>query len=176
MRRTKTKKKYLAAAILLFCAAAFVKVFVSQPPVNPELAGAYEVVRVVDGDTFVALIAGEKVKVRLIGVDTPESVHPDKSKNTEAGKTASDYTKEMLDGKSVYLEYDVDTYDRYDRMLAYVYLSDGTTMLNRLLLESGNASVMTVQPNVKYADEFYELQKEAQRKHIGIWEGEIDYE
>ena len=71
------------------------------------------VIRVVDGDTFVASVNGTEEKIRLIGVDTPESVHPDKSKNTEQGKAASEYTKSMLQpGTKVWLEADVEDEDK----------------------------------------------------------------
>ena len=72
------------------------------------------VVRVVDGDTFIANIDGEEVRVRMLEVDTPESVHEDASKNNEFGALASDYTKERLkEGKTVYLEYGTEQTDQY---------------------------------------------------------------
>lgn len=117
----------------------------------------YKVKRVVDGDTFVISLNGSDTKVRLIGVDTPESVASDEylektgKENSEAGKTASDYTKSLIDGKTVYLEYDASTEDKYGRLLAYCYLSDGR-MLQEILLSEGYANLMTVQPNVKYVE------------------------
>ena len=143
-----------------------------EEELSPALTGAYDVVRVVDGDTIIVDIDGEETRVRLIGIDTPESVNPDESKNTEAGDLASAYTKELLSDETVYLEYDIDKTDDYDRTLAYVYLSDGVTMVNKLLLENGYASIMTIQPNSKYANDFYELQKAAQENQIGIWSEE----
>lgn len=119
-----------------------------------DLAGPYSVVRVVDGDTFVIDRNGTEEKVRLIGVDTPESVHPDAAKNTDAGKSASEHTQELLTGKSVYLEFDVQERDKYGRLLAYVYL-DGE-MLNERLLEEGYAVLATYPPNVKYLDRLQE--------------------
>lgn len=133
------------------------------------LNGTYEVIRVVDGDTIILNIDDENVRVRLIGVDTPESVHSDKSKNTEEGVIASNFVKDLLDNQSVYLEYDVSKHDRYNRLLAYVYLDDGETMLNRLLINNGYATIMTIQPNVKYADEFYSLQVQARTSKVGFW-------
>ncbi len=115
----------------------------------------YEVIRIVDGDTIVINYNGAEEKVRLIGVDTPESVHPDASKNTEAGKTASAYTTELLTGKSVSLEFDVQERDKYGRLLAYVYL-DGV-MVNKTLLETGYANIATYPPNVKYVDDFTKI-------------------
>ena len=119
---------------------------------QPVKANTYDVIRVVDGDTFVVDFNGTEEKVRLIGIDTPESVHPDADKNTAAGVTASDYTKALLTGKSVELEFDVQERDKYGRLLAYAYL-DGY-MLNKKLLEDGYAVVSTYPPNVKYVDEF----------------------
>ena len=130
-------------------------------------AEEYQVVRVVDGDTIVVNFNGKEEKVRLIGVDTPESVHPDKSKNTEEGVKASEYTKERLSNKSVKLEFDVQERDKYGRLLAYVYI-DGI-MYNKELLEKGYAKVATYPPNVKYVDELKELQKNAREQKVGIW-------
>jgi len=137
------------------------------------LSELYNVVRVVDGDTIIVSIDGEDVTVRLIGVDTPESVHTDDSKNTAEGKEASDWTSALLTDANVYLEYDVDTEDDFGRTLAYVYIDDidgGLVMVNRLLLENGLAQIMTIQPNSKYASEFYQLQVAAREAKKGFWE------
>jgi micrococcal nuclease len=128
----------------------------------------YEVVRVVDGDTIVVKYNGVDEKVRLIGIDTPESVHADESKNTEEGVLVSDYTKKMLTDKKVGLEFDVSKRDKYGRLLAYVYL-DGE-MYNKILLKEGYARVATYPPNVKYVDEFVKLQKEARENNKGLWQ------
>ena len=136
-----------------------------------DLSGPYKVVRVVDGDTIVVSISGQDSKVRLIGVDTPESVAPETSgkENTEEGEEASEYVKKLLEGASVYLEYDISTSDQYGRLLAYVYLEDGKTMLQEKLLSDGMATVLTYQPNVKYADRFLRLQKQARSSGKGFW-------
>lgn len=126
-----------------------------------------EVKRVVDGDTFVVNYEGKDEKVRLIGVDTPESVHPDEKKNTEFGKEVSDFTKKMLSDKYVELEFDVSQRDKYGRLLAYVYL-DGQ-MYNKMLLEKGYAKIATFPPNVKYVDDFTVLQKQARESKVGLW-------
>lgn len=112
----------------------------------------YDVVRVVDGDTIVINYNGVEEKVRMIGIDTPESVHPDSENNTEGGVTAAEYTRSMLEGQKVSLEFDVQERDMYGRLLAYVYL-DGV-MFNKTLLEKGYAVISTYPPNVKYVDEF----------------------
>jgi micrococcal nuclease len=121
----------------------------------------------VDGDTIIVSINGKDERVRLIGVDTPESVHPDAERNIEYGKIASDYSKKRLEGKSVGLEFDVQERDKYGRLLAYVYL-DGK-MFNRELLEKGHAKIMTYPPNVRYANEFTALQAAARKKKVGVW-------
>ncbi len=113
-----------------------------------------ELVRVVDGDTIIVNYENENTRVRLIGINTPESVHQDESKNTQEGVIASDYVKELLSNVNVVgLEFDIEKYDQYDRILAYVYLEDGT-MLNAHLLSEGYADIMTYKPNVKYLDYF----------------------
>lgn len=143
--------------------------FATVKSANVELDGPYKVVRVVDGDTIVVDIGGANVKIRLIGIDTPESVHPNKKRNTQEGKQASDWAKKLLAGKNVYLEYDVGKTDRYGRTLAYVYLDDQKTMVNRLLLQNGLAQIMTIQPNSRYANEFHRLQVAARQEGKGFW-------
>lgn len=126
-----------------------------------------EVIRVVDGDTIVVKYNGNEERIRLIGVDTPESVHPNENKNTQEGVKISDYTKERLTGKIVELELDVEERDKYGRILAYVYI-DGE-MYNKELLELGYAKLATYPPNVKYVEEFTKIQKEARKNKVGLW-------
>lgn len=119
-----------------------------------------EMVRVKDGDTYVMIIDGKETTVRLIGVDTPESVAPsDYSKeNTSEGKTISEIVKQKLQpGDVLYVEYDAAQLDKYGRTLAYLYFEDGV-MVQEWLLQNGYAQVMTVQPNSKYAERFAEIQ------------------
>lgn len=127
----------------------------------------YKVVRVVDGDTIIIDYNGTEERVRLIGVDTPESVHPDKEKNTEFGTTASNFSKELLTDKYVKIELDVQERDQYGRILAYVYLDD--VMVNKILLQEGYAKVATYPPNVKYVDDFTSIQEEARNTKKGLW-------
>lgn len=123
-----------------------------------------KVARVVDGDT-IEIEGGEKV--RLIGVNTPETKDPRKPVEY-FGQEAYEFTKSLLEGKDVYLEYDVEKTDRYGRILAYIYLADGT-FVNAELVKQGYAQVMTIPPNVKYADLFVELQREAREADKGLW-------
>lgn len=111
--------------------------------VLPALAFADErgkVVKIVDGDTIKVKIGGSTETVRLIGVDTPETVHPNRPVEY-FGKEASAFTKRMANGKSVRLEDDPEctNRDKYGRLLRYVYLPDGT-MLNGLIIRRVTAS------------------------------------
>ena len=156
---------------LLFFVSIIVLVIIGlfRKETAPDCFGPYPVERVVDGDTFIVSIDGKSEKIRLIGVDAPESVHPDQRRNTAEGEEVSEYVRSLLENKRVYLEYDVSLTDQYNRVLAYVYLEGGKTMLNELLLEKGYATVMTVQPNSRYADNFYEIQRKAREEKKGIW-------
>lgn len=129
-----------------------------------------EILRVVDGDTYEIFIDG-KEKVRLIGVDTPESVAPQKERNVEEGRIASDFAKELLEGKLAQIEYDVQERDRYGRILAYLYV-DGK-MINEILLEEGMAQTATYPPNVKYADRFREIERAARESGKGFWKDDF---
>lgn len=130
---------------------------------------------VVDGDTVhVTLSGGKEEKIRFIGVDTPES-----TREVEPyGKEASAYTKNRLDGRKIWLEMDVEERDRYGRLLAYIWLEQPADddesevrakMYNAELLLNGYAQVMTIPPNVKYADLFVDLQQEAREDNKGLW-------
>ncbi|MEE1255560.1 MAG: thermonuclease family protein [Lachnospiraceae bacterium] len=132
------------------------------------------VVEVIDGDTFIGDFGGVQEKIRLIGIDTPESVHSDDSKNTVYGEYASQYTKGILqESDTVYLEYDESVYDKYGRTLAYVWLNENTSdisnMLNAKLLSDGYACDKVYQPNDRYADEFEQLRIFAESNDVGLW-------
>ena len=130
----------------------------------------YKVIRVVDGDTIIVEFGDVEERVRLIGIDTPESVHADEAKNTIEGKIASDFTKSKLEGKNVNLEFDIEERDQYGRLLAYVWL-DGK-MFNRVLLEEGYAQIATFPPNVKYVYDFKLLERKAKENQRGFWSGQ----
>lgn len=130
------------------------------------------VVKIVDGDTFWANDGSEKgVKIRLIGVDAPETRNTGNKKIGYYGQHSKEYLTKVLENKKVRLEYDVERYDQYERTLAYVYLEDGT-FVNAELVKRGYALVMTVPPNVKYVDKFVKLQRRARNKNLGLWNEE----
>ncbi|MFS1511774.1 thermonuclease family protein [Chengkuizengella sp. SCS-71B] len=123
---------------------------------------------VVDGDTIKVNLNGKKETIRLLLVDTPETVHP--SKAVQAfGPEASNFAKDMLPvGSEVQIEIDVSERDKYGRLLAYLWV-DGK-MFNEMLLEKGLARVAYIYPpNVKYVDQFKEIQEKARQESIGIW-------
>src|SRR5829696_4695894 len=123
--------------------------------------------RIVDGDTIRIDPAVDGIDVvRLIGVDTPETKGPDCDVQPY-GPEALSFTRDELEGEEVDLEFDEDREDRYDRLLAYVYLDD--EMFNETLLEEGYAQVYTVRPNDRYEDRFEEAQNAAQEEELGIW-------
>ncbi len=135
------------------------------------------VTRAVDGDT---LVLENNERVRLIGIDTPE-MHESNKLNRDAqrsgqdveaikqlGRQSYEFTKKLVEGKRVRLEFDFERYDKYKRILAYVYLEDGT-FLNAMIVQEGYASLMTYPPNVKYADLFLKLYQEARKNQRGLW-------
>ena len=121
--------------------------------------------RVVDGDTIVVDLDGVLEKVRLIGVDTPETVHPRKPVEY-FGREASAYTKAKAEGAEVTLEYDHQRRGKYGRLLAYVYI-DGS-MLNADLIEDGYGFAYTKYP-FRYMEAFRSLEREARDEGRGLW-------
>lgn len=137
-----------------------------------------ELISVTDGDTILALGEdGYEYRIRLIGIDTPESVNADESKNNEYGDMASLFTKELLkDVGTVYVETDAELYDKYNRLLAYVWLRDDTSdlnnMVNMIIAREGYCRQMSIEPNTKYADDFKDVIDKAKENKVGLWQYE----
>ena len=129
----------------------------------------YVVSHVVDGDTVDIEKDKQTIRVRLLGINTPETVDPRRPVEC-FGKEASDYTKTELNGQSVYIETDPtqSTYDKYGRLLAYVYTVDGQ-MINRKLIANGYAYEYTYDHPYKYQKEFKSLQGFARNEKRGLW-------
>ncbi len=133
---------------------------------GPARAGAY-VVRAVDGDTLeVALPGGVREDVRLIGVDTPETVKPDTPVQC-FGPRASRFAHRRLEGRRVRLVFGVERRDVYGRLLAYVYLSGH--LVNAELVRRGLARTLAIPPNTRFASRFQRLQSAAARAGRGLW-------
>jgi micrococcal nuclease len=144
----------------------------SPSPGDKETHLFYTVTRVVDGDTFWINDGSAKgLKIRLIGVDAPESRNSGKKLKGYYGNEATAYLTKLISGKKVRLEYDVGRLDRYGRTLAYAYLENGT-FINADLVKNGFATVMTVPPNVKYAETFLDLARRARKQEKGLWKAQ----
>lgn len=152
-------RTFFAALPLLLTAVLFAltAVLFAGPSV------AEKVARVIDGDT---IVLENGTKIRYIGVDTPETVHPSKPVQF-MGKEASEYNRKLVEGNNVRLEYDVERTDKYGRTLAYVYLD--TVFVNAELLRQGYAQVLTIPPDVRYTDLFLACQREAREAGRGLW-------
>lgn len=130
--------------------------------------GYYRVTSAADGDTIKVDMNGKTESIRLIGIDTPESVKPNSPVQCYA-REASDFTKKTLSNKTVRLEVDPtgDNRDRYDRLLRYAYLEDGT-LWNQALIEQGYGFAYLSFQFTKQAD-FAAAQAKAQTSKIGLW-------
>ena len=136
---------------------------------DAQLSGPHEVVRVIDGDTVILHIDGIDERVRLIGIDAPETVHPEKPVEC-FGREASERAQRELTGTHVYLERDPtqDTRDAYDRLLGYIILKDGTNF-NKLMIEEGYAEEFTFIYPYIYQDEFLSAERRARGAERGLW-------
>lgn len=134
------------------------------PAASPVPDGFTLVKAAVDGDT---LELADGTRVRYIGVDTPETVHPSKPVQC-FGREASAFNHGLVDGRPVRLVKDVSDTDTYGRLLRYVYLEDGT-FLNLELVRRGYAKVSTYPPDVAHADEFRAAMAEARDAGRGLW-------
>jgi len=124
------------------------------------------VTEVIDGDTIEVQIGEQRYKVRYIGIDTPETKHPEKPVEW-MGPEAAAKNEELVGGKLVRLEKDVSETDKYGRLLRYVWVGD--MMVNAELVRLGFAQVSTYPPDVKYVDLFLKLQQEAREARRGLW-------
>ncbi len=126
------------------------------------------VIKVIDGDTVILRLQGAIETVRLIGVDTPETVHP--TKLVECfGPEASAFTHSVLKPETqVRVQRDVEARDRYQRLLVYLYLIDGT-FVNQELLQLGFARTMNIAPNTVFATNFASIETAARKNQIGLW-------
>lgn len=139
-----------------------------------------EVADIVDGDTIKVYLDGERYTIRMIGIDTPESVHPDPQKNTIYGQKASEYAKQVFTkGQTVYLSQDVSDKDKYDRLLRYVWLEKPTDtadeieirqkMYNAKVVLDGYANVHEYAPNNTLYPLFLTFEAEAEKENRGLW-------
>lgn len=156
-RRFRLMRLPLAVALLLFLA------IVSQRQIiPPRKTTGVNVIRVIDGDT---VVLSDGRTVRYIGIDTPERGQP-------FYEAAKNFNRKLVQGKEVELEFDVERYDHYGRLLAYVFVRDKDgrrIFVNAEMVRNGFARTYTKPPNVKYADLFVRLQEEARNNRRGLW-------
>ncbi len=140
-----------------------------------------KITKVIDGDTAYARFTdGSKEKVRFIGVDAPEINHPTLGLE-KFGSEAEHYTRSLIEGQTIWLEYDEGERDQYDRLLAYLWLEIPeeltdreirSKMFNAQLLIDGYAIQVVFEPNVKYKSFFSRYEAEAREKGKGLWDAE----
>lgn len=144
----------------------------NQPKLTPP-STAIEVnatvVRVIDGDTIEVTFGEVTEPVRLIGVDTPETV--DQRKPIQCfGPEASAHTKELLpEGTAIRLELDEEPRDRYGRLLAYVYRGLDGLFVNLELVDGGYGSFLVIEPNSIHAEQFRSAEATARQQGRGLW-------
>jgi micrococcal nuclease len=126
--------------------------------------------RVVDGDTIEIAIGGKTERVRLIGVDTPETKHP--TKGVECyGPEASAYTEQLLPtGTALRVERDIEARDKYGRLLLYVYIADSNVFVNLDLVMNGYARPMVFEPNTAHKADFAQAATQAELRNVGLWQ------
>jgi micrococcal nuclease len=159
------------AAVALLVGLAGCQSVASPGSTSPSLAvdGRATLVRVVDGDTIVVSVGGRDERVRLIGIDTPESVKPGSPVEC-FGKEASGHLASLLpEGTVVRLVGDVEQRDRYGRLLAYVYREPDGLFVNAAMARDGFAEPLTIPPNVAHTSELTAAARGAREGRRGLW-------
>lgn len=138
------------------------------------------IVRVIDGDTIDVFMKGKTVRVRMIGIDAPESVSYEEERNSVYGEYASEYTKRNLkEGEQIYLTFDLEQYDQYDRLLAYVWMKDDFEDINNLyqyqMVKDGYAVIIKIEPNTQYYYTLREAMCDAVEAEHGLWADKTFY-
>jgi micrococcal nuclease len=128
--------------------------------------GRARVLRVVDGDTILVRLDGRRERLRYIGIDTPESVTPDRPVEC-FGRAAAEENRRLVGGRTVTLTADEERRDRFGRLLAYVRVGD--RFVNAELVRRGFATTLEVPPNLRHAARLRSLEREARRAGRGLW-------
>ncbi|WP_306489276.1 thermonuclease family protein [Anaerococcus octavius] len=177
MKRKNNKISNIIGIIIILTAVLANNNFFAKVDPNYQTG---KVIRVVDGDTAVIRMKNENQKVRFIGMDTPE-YNPIRNISDPWGKEASEFTKNLLENKIVYLEKDVSETDKYNRLLRYIWLEPPqdlgnptygeieNLMINGILVRDGYARAKTYKPDTKYQYELKKIEKSAKNKKLAIW-------
>ena len=176
----KNKWIFTWIAIAIVLAISMGSLYLQRQKIATEYVSA-EIVYVIDGDTIIVSMNGREEKVRMIGIDAPESVSATEEENTVYGEKASVYTKANLqEGKKVYLTFDQERTDIYGRTLAYIWLDKDFTDMNNLyqnqMISDGYAIAVQYEPNTLYWQVLEASMLEAITNKSGLWDEESFYE
>jgi len=164
-RKSKLRTINIISVVFFILASVFYLVHEKYPVLRTQASETYVTVAAVyDGDTISVITGGKREKVRLIGIDAPETGQK------PWGHHARKHLEDLLQssGWKVEMEFDLEKRDQYGRLLAYLRLTDGR-LLNLLMVKDGYAVLYTIPPNVKYVNELKDAQSEAREGKVGIW-------
>jgi micrococcal nuclease len=173
MTQVKSKLNKIFLLLLIVSIAVLIGYFLPhKSSYIKEVPALYRVVKVIDGDTIKVDIGGEIETVRLIGIDTPEIANPYNPREDYFGPEAAQYAKQLMERQLVYLIPDPmeSNRDKYDRLLRYVFLEDGT-LINAKLIKEGFAFNYIYEP-FQFMKQFDYLEKQAKENRLGLWGGE----
>lgn len=165
----------LAVGFLGACGAGSSSNADAAPAVSTTSAGPSDhpanatVVAVIDGDTLVAEVDGREEHIRLLGIDTPETVDPDGPVECFGAEASARLADLVPDGTPVQLVLDVEPRDRYDRLLAHVFRSADGLFVNLSLVTDGYADVLVIEPNGAYSTTFGAAAAAARASGLGLW-------
>ena len=173
-RLTSTTAAAALAAIVLVAALWLAVDRLAGGGDGPELVGGEAiVVEVVDGDTLVADVGGDRETIRLLGIDTPETHHPTKPVECYGAEASARLAELAPRGATIRLERDVEARDHYGRLLVYVFVGadggDDATSVNQVLVTEGYAVALPVEPNRALRNRLAAAEHEARSHHLGLW-------
>ena len=156
----------ISTLVLMFVGAMGVTACTADQPLSP---GHATVVEVIDGDTVVLDFGGQTEIVRLLGIDTPETVHPDKPVECFGPEASSRATELLPTGTDVTVERDVEARDRFDRLLAHIRIAEDGSHVNLALVSEGMADTLIIEPNRAYASAMRTAAADARANGLGLW-------
>lgn len=158
-----------ALAVLVISSSSALLGCVSSPPDDPLPSDSATVVSIIDGDTVVIDLAGTDERVRLIGIDTPETHHPSRPVECFGPEATERITELVPPGTSVTLERDDELRDIYGRLLAYIYRSDDGLFVNEVLVLEGYATTLVIPPNTAHSPALATAERTARGNEAGLW-------
>ncbi len=160
---------FVAVMVLTACWVWVLAAFVDAESTVP-WAAEPTVIEVIDGDTVLVRIGRDRIPVRLLGIDTPETKDPRRSVEC-FGPEATERTRQLLPrGTVLRLAHDVEERDAYDRLLAYAWRASDGLFVNLDLVTNGFADILPIAPNTLHADEFRAARDRARAASIGLWQ------